>query len=367
MMKTLVAIMRPRPRLRPRPTAPACVAFLLCAWTVGGCSSADSAGGALESDGKKIVATISGEPITMAELQTELGSRLAELDFQHRNERYELMERALDGAVRRRLLEAEAASRGLSLQEFVAAETAAEIEVTDEEIEDFYRENAAALEGQTLEQITPRIRDYLENAQRERALRKLARELAANAEVVLLLDPVRAVFDNGDSPARGPSRAAITLVEFSDFECPFCGRFFTTLKELEENYGDRLRIVYRQFPLDNIHPHAVKAAEASLCAHEQGRFWEMHDLMFTEQDRLTILDLKEKAGRLGLDRAAFDACLESGRYLERIERDAEEGDAYGVSGTPAIFINGIHVPGGAVPYDVLAEYIEKELRRIERG
>jgi protein-disulfide isomerase len=191
----------------------------------------------------------------------------------------------------------------------------------------------------------------------------LVMRLWRERDVVYHFDPFRVELNNDESPAVGPASAKVTLVEFSDFECPFCGRFYPTLKQLEENYGDQLRIVYRQFPIKSIHLYAFDAAEASLCAHEQGRFWEMHDLLFEEQDQLDVDSLKEKAGLLGLDREAFDACLDSGQYTDQIQRDLSEGQSVGVTGTPALFVNGIFVPGGAVPYETIAAAIDRELQR----
>ncbi len=327
-------------------------------------SARDEAGGV---DAEKVVATVDGREIKMADLQVEVGDRLAEMDFEYQKERHRVLESALDDIVRRQILEAEAVRRGMTLQQLVAAETAAAVDVTDEEVTDWYDQNEATLRGQSLEAMFPRIQEFLVNMQRERVLRTLTRKLARDSEIEFFLEPVRADFDNTESPVYGPDDAPVTLVEFSDFECPFCGSFFSTLNEIKEEYGDRIRIVYRQFPLTEIHPLAWKAAEASLCAHEQGRFWEMHDLMFTEQDRLLVDDLKEKASRLGLDRAAFDACLDSGRYVERIERDIREGQINGVTGTPAIFLNGVQLPAGAIPYEAMVEFIEKELRRASAG
>ncbi len=342
----------------------ALAAILLGAAALAGCS-ADSAAQRAGEDGDRVVATIDGEPITMAELRAEVGDQLRELDFQYRQQRHQILQEALDEAVQRRLLEAEATARGVTLDKLITSETAGKIDVSDEQVADWYRRNQEALGGRSLESLEARIREYLIELQRRRVLRDLAMELAAGKDVSYLLEPARAEFNNEGAPAFGPADASVTLVEFSDFECPYCGRFFETLNQIKENYGDRVRIVYRQYPLDNIHPHASGAALASLCAHEQGRFWEMHDLLFTEQDRLAIDDLKEKAGRLGLDQAAFDACLDSRRYVEQIERDIREGDVYGVTGTPAIFVNGVQIRGGAVPYEVMAEIIDEELGKVD--
>lgn len=188
------------------------------------------------------------------------------------------------------------------------------------------------------------------------------KDLEAKHEVVYLLEPFRVDLDNTGSPSLGSESAAVTLVEFSDFECPFCSRFATTLEEVKKTYGDRIRIVFRQFPLP-IHANAQKAAEASLCARDQDRFWEMHDLLFAEQHQLQPEHLNEKAARLGLDAAEFARCLDSGKHEQRVHADLKAGTGVGVNGTPAIFVNGRPVPGGAAPYEAVAAFIEEELAR----
>jgi protein-disulfide isomerase len=181
--------------------------------------------------------------------------------------------------------------------------------------------------------------------------------------VVVNFQPYRLTFQNEGAPALGKEGAPVTLVEFSDFQCPFCNRFAPTLKQVEKNFGDKVHIVYRQYPIASLHPFAFKAAEASLCAHEQGKFWEMHDILFGEQSKLAVTDLKEKAHRIGLDQKKFDTCLDTGRYVEQVQKDMKEGTRVGVTGTPAVFINGAELKGGAVPYETVAEAIQQELAR----
>lgn len=190
--------------------------------------------------------------------------------------------------------------------------------------------------------------------------------LADGHEVDIMVDPYRVDFDNAGQPVFGPADAAITLVEFSDFECPYCGGFAATLDQIKETYAGQIRLIYRQFPLREIHPNAQKAAEASLCANEQGQFWELHDAMFAEQAMLGEGDLKRKAGRLGLDQAAFDACLDSGKFVEQVAADMMVGQRLGIDGTPAVFVNGRPLVGGAVPYEMIAELIDDELERQSR-
>jgi protein-disulfide isomerase len=179
---------------------------------------------------------------------------------------------------------------------------------------------------------------------------------------ILLQEPRVEVAADG-FPSKGPANAPVTIVEFSDFECPFCSRVVPTLDQVHEKYGEKVRLVFRQFPLHSIHPNAQKAAEASLCAHDQGKFWEMHDLMFEEQKQLTVAQLKEKARRLELDGGRFDQCLDSDRHADAVRQDLRDGMVVGVTGTPAMFVNGRFI-SGAVPFEQLAQIVDEELAKV---
>jgi protein-disulfide isomerase len=331
---------------------------MLAAWALWlpGCSGAER---------PETLATVDGDPVTAADVEELIGPELGQLEHEYRFQRHQLVEAALDQVVRDRLIEAEAEARGVTAEELIAAETAGGEPVTEDEVSAWYDRNAASLGGRELEELYPQIADYLEGTRQQQRVNQLAQRLRQEMEVVFLLEPFRVELENAGAPAWGPVGAPVTVTEFSDFECPYCSSFFPTLQRLRESYGDRLRVVYRQFPLNN-HPNAYEAALASLCAHEQDRFWEMHDLMFTEQDRLDVESLKEKASRLGLDRARFDACLDSARYAERVRKDVLEGNRVGVKGTPALYVNGIPIPGGNAPYAVIARLIDEELERAGR-
>jgi protein-disulfide isomerase len=163
-------------------------------------------------------------------------------------------------------------------------------------------------------------------------------------------------------PFRGPEDAKVTMVEFTDYECPFCGRHAKdTLPELEKRYGDKVKYVVRNFPLANIHKRATKAAAAAECAFEQDRFWEYHDLLFENQKKLAVADLKKHARTAGLDGAEFDDCLDSGRTAAQVKRDVADGEKYGVTGTPTFFING-HRLEGAQPYGNIGEELDRALK-----
>jgi protein-disulfide isomerase len=154
----------------------------------------------------------------------------------------------------------------------------------------------------------------------------------------------------------------VTLVEFSDFQCPFCQRVAPTLKQVKEKYGDKVRVVWKDFPLTQIHPQAFKAGEAAHCAADQGKFWEYHDRLFANQQALQPNDLKKHATDLGLDATAFASCLDTSKYGERVRDGVAEGSRLGVNSTPTIYING-RVLSGAQPFETFVSVIDEELAK----
>ena len=277
--------------------------------------------------------------------------------------RHDVLEASLRQLVLERLLELEAARTGTTVAAVEADIQAAAAPVRDQDIETFYERNQDRI-GRPLAEVAGQIRTFLERQALVRARGELFAALEARFGVDYLLDPLRFEVAADGFAARGEPDAAVTIVEFSDFECPFCVRVQPTLERVMEQYAGRVRLVYRHFPLTSIHPQAWKAAEASLCAGEQDRFWEYHDVLFAEQHAMTVPDLKEKARRIGLAGAEFDACLDSGRHSEAVRKDLLAGTAAGVSGTPAFFVNGRFL-SGAVPYDHFAELIDDEVARME--
>ena len=157
----------------------------------------------------------------------------------------------------------------------------------------------------------------------------------------------------------------MTIIEFSDFQCPYCSRVNPTLARLKDRYGDSIRIVFRDFPILQLHPQAAKAAEAGACANEQGKFWPMHDLMFAYQQRLDVASLKQHAATIGLDAAAFEKCLDSGKHTAEWQKDSSDAEKAGVQSTPAFFVNGRPLVG-AQPYEAFAEVVNDELGRLNR-
>lgn len=172
---------------------------------------------------------------------------------------------------------------------------------------------------------------------------------------------LRAELETGDDPAIGPDNARVTIVEFGDFECPFTQRSVAVVKDLIKKYGSKIRFIYRDFPNSSLHEHAMAAAVAAGCADEQRRFWQYHDLLFLQQDRLADENLLQYASDAGLDVTAFRACLQDGQRRAEVEADYREGLRFGVSGTPTWFINGRRVEG-ALPYDVMKKIVDYGLK-----
>jgi protein-disulfide isomerase len=321
---------------------------------------AAAAGALAQGPGKaaaEAVATVDGVAITVAEVEKQLGNRLAQL----RTQEFNLRRQGVEELLAQRLLEREAAARKLSLPELSAQEIDAKVApVTEQEQKDFYASNksrfGATAEADALRQIA----DGLKRQRTERRRQEFVQELRKKAKVAVLLEPPRVKVDAGDDPVKGPDSAPVTIVEFSDFQCPYCARVPAVLKQIAQNYGDKVKVVFRDFPLLAIHPQAAKAAEAGACAFDQGKFWEMHDKLFENQGALQVADLKKRAEELGLDAAAFAECLDSGRKAAEWQGDLKEGEAYGVQSTPSFFVNGRAVVG-AQPYEAFAQIIEDEL------
>jgi protein-disulfide isomerase len=312
-----------------------------------------------ESTAGEIAAVVDGRSITISELDDWIRDDLyrQEIAGNSPSQMHLLRTEGLRRMIEERVMEAEASRSNLDPSQVLERELEALGPITDEEVESFYAERADRLKGATLEELTPRIREYL---QQKRASAAVAR-LREQANVAVLLEPPRVAVE-GDGPALGPAEAAVTIVEFSDFQCPFCERAIPVLKELRERYPNDVRVVYRHFPLDSIHPRARPAAEASLCAHDQGKFWPYHDKLFENPAALADDDLRRYATELELDADRFERCVAERPHREAVEADAAAASEAGVNGTPAFFVNGIFIEG-AQPASAFIELIDAELVR----
>jgi protein-disulfide isomerase len=298
-----------------------------------------------------------------AEALSKLEVRKAQFDLEMKREREAALEEALETLFKDRMLAAEAAHRKISVNDLLEIEVnSVAASPTDEAVVEFYNANKSYLDG-SLGDNAVSIRTYLRDQQRQAVLDTFVDGLKKKYAAISLMEPARLAIPVKGRPSKGPEDARVILAEFSDFQCPYCRALFPTLQKIALDYKDSVRIVYLQFPLADIHPQALKAAEASLCARDQGKFWEMHDAMFADQGNLGIEDLKRKAAVLSLEMESFGACLESGKHFADVRNDVGEGVKAGVSGTPALFINGRMLVGNQ-PYSEIRKVIEDELRRV---
>lgn len=307
------------------------------------------------------LAEVNGDAITARELEQAIGAKLSQLEEQI----YQLKRRELDIIIADRLFAQEAAKRHISVPELLDAEITAKVAlVAEQEIEAFYQANKARVRGDAAT-ARPQIRAHLQQQKIFARRDEFVASLRSQAKVVVRLEPppaIRVEVVTEGAPARGAADAPVTLVEFSDFHCPFCKQSQATLKQVLERYPGKVKLVYLDFPLDQLHPQARGAAEAARCARDQGKFWEYHDLLFAQPPQGTPEVLRRFAEQVGLDASAFDRCLSSGVHREAVQRDIDEGIRLGITGTPAFFINGRPVLG-ARQLDTFTQVIEEELAR----
>ena len=303
------------------------------------------------------VATVGEHVITRAQLEEHVRPKLIELE----NQRYETLREGLDELIADELVKEEASARKITPAELEKQEVAAKVaEPTDEEVQKVYDANKAQLGTQTLEQVKPRIVEYLKQQGTERRRQEFIAALKkTHKTTVALRPPVIEVATAGRPERGGGAKAPVTIIEFSDYQCPFCGRAEGTVDEVMKEYGNKVRLVYRDFPLP-MHPLARPASEAANCANAQGKFWEYHAKLFANQTALAEDKLKEYAKDVGLDAAKFDQCLKDKPFKAAIDKDVADGEKVGVNGTPAFFING-RMLSGALPLDKFKEVIDEEL------
>jgi protein-disulfide isomerase len=330
---------------------------LILAMCLPACSAA-AGDNVAKDDPNQVLAKVNGQAITAADVRANAKETFDQLDREYLQQKHDLIEAQLKAVIQDRLAVAEAAAQKITKEQLLASIKATE--VTDADVDKFYEENKSRIRG-TKEQVAPQIKQYLGADRQMQAREKYFASLEDKYKTETLFEPIRAKVVSAGFPAKGPAEAPVTIVEFSDFQCPFCSRLNPTLEQVMSTYGTRVRLVFRQFPLP-IHQNASKAAEAALCANEQGKFWQMHDAMFKDQGGLAVEGLKAKAAGIGLDANSFAACLDNGKEADAVKADLKAGQDLGVNGTPAIFVNGRFL-NGAVPYEKVAQLIDDELKR----
>ncbi|MDT4898361.1 MAG: hypothetical protein QOH25_3438 [Acidobacteriota bacterium] len=288
-----------------------------------------------------VLATVDGRTITASEFE----ERLRPFVYKVRREIFDAEARAVDMRINQILLEAEAKKRNLTAENLFKVEVADKVrEPTDAEVTKFYEDNKARIQ-RDLASVRTDIVGLLKDQQINRLENELAQRLRAGATLQNFLTepepPVQAI-STDDDPARGDKGAPVTVVVFTDFQCPSCAAMHPVIDETLKTYGNRVRLVVRDFPL-GIHAQARKAAEAANAANAQGKFFEYIAVLFKNQAALDVASLKKYATDLGLARAQFDTALDSGQYAAEVSNDVADGEAYGVDGTPTIFINGVRL------------------------
>lgn len=308
------------------------------------------------------VAEVDGQVISMTELEQFAAEPLQGLDRQ----RQQILESGLQQLIESRLLELEAARRGVDVGSLLGEEMERRTaKVTDADIDAWFEQNRQRVQ-QPKEAVATQIRRFLEQSRQQEARQALVKELRGQYKVKTLLEPQRSKIDLTGVASKGPESAPVTLVEFSDFQCPYCQRINPVLDQLRADYGDQVRLVFMQFPLTNIHPKAFKASEAALCAGAQDAFWPMHDAIFADPKNLSPDDLKGHAATLKLDEGAFADCLDEGDFTSEVRRQMAAGRSAGVSGTPTFLVNGrlLELQGGVPPEQQLKAMIDDELERL---
>jgi protein-disulfide isomerase len=305
---------------------------------------------------KQPVATVDGQPLYDEDLAPSVEGQLQPI----RNQEYEIKKKALDSLIEQKMLEAAAKKKGLTTDKLIEQEVNSKIaDPSDAEIEGYYY--GLGRVSKPLAEVKSQLRDSLKQAKIRQAREDFMKNLRADSKVVVLLSAPRVQVAHDPARVRGNSKAPVMIVEFSDYQCPYCHSVEPTVKEVLAKYGDKVSFSYRDFPLTAIHSQAMIAAEASRCALEQGKFWEYHDQLFTAS-KLEKDDLIGYARDLKLDDKQFSSCLASEKYKADIEKDTQAGRKAGVSGTPGFFINGVEI-SGAKPKDEFERVIDDELAR----
>ena len=322
----------------------------------------DAQSGSASSGGDEVVATIGGQPITKAEVDLVAASKLSTI----RQQEYEVRHAAIEKLIQDKLYAKEAAARGVSVEDMLKTEVDDKVAApSTEDIAKFFEENKQRMGGRTLEQVSGDIKNFLQGQKGQVRRHEFSAEIMTKNNAVILLDPPRVTVNIRDEhPARGPKNAPVTIVEFSDFQCPFCKRSYTMVEDVVKSYGDKVRLVFRDYPLQ-FHPQAMPAAEAALCAGDQGKYWEYANNMMTTEGTLMDDDLKKRAGDVGLDVAKFTTCIEGTAHEDSIKASVEEGNSLGVTGTPTFFVNG-RIMVGAKPAEEMKAMIDEEIARATR-
>jgi len=311
--------------------------------------------------GTSVVAQVGDTQITEEQLEKQSAADLARARaglLHARYEYYSAERNAVDKEIDQDLLAEEARDEKITVDELLKRHVENKIKNPSEETLRFYFLNINTDQPYSL--VRPKIVDRIHSLQEKKYTEEYVKSLRAKRKVTIILEPPREEVAVGDTPVAGPSDARVTIIEFADFQCPYCRAVEPTLNQLREQYKDKIRYSYRDFPLP-MHPYAEKAAEACRCAAEQGQFWPYHDRLFTgDAESLSDAHLRSTAAELKLDSDKFGKCLDSSKEQAAVAKDFDQGKSLGITGTPSFFVNGYYV-SGAVSYDQLRELVDQQL------
>ncbi|MEW5854055.1 MAG: thioredoxin domain-containing protein [Myxococcota bacterium] len=299
-----------------------------------------------------VVATVGGQPVLAKEILEKTRAQETKAEADYITKIHNIREGTLREHVLDRLLTEEAKKAGLADSEaYVRAEAEKRRKPLDDARLKALYDKVVPVGGPPFEEVKPQVAQALAQQDMQEAVASIMDEVMQKHQVKWLLPAPKLPKMNvsaDDDPVLGNKDAKVTIIEFSDFECPYCARVVETAHAVVKKYDGKVRLVFRDFPL-SFHPNAKKAAVAGNCAHEQGKFWPFHDQMFKNQNALDEKALKTYARVAGLDGNAFDKCLteNAAKYEEEIQKDLKDGQVAGVEGTPTFFVNGRPVSGAA--------------------
>ena len=310
---------------------------------------------------KEVLAVVDGQKITLGDLKAK-NENMGEQLFRLEENVYKVKGYYLNDVIDSKLIEIEAKKRNIKPEVLINQEVTSKIKpVTDEEASAFAK---GKVPDNKFKEYKDRIKMYLSKQQEGEVKKNFAQSLRAKYKVEMKIKkPKKAKMEvklNGDEPTKGDNKAKVVVVEFSDFQCPFCKRASTNGASIVKEYGNKVKYAFKQFPL-SFHDKAHRAAEAAVCMQDQGKFFEYHDKLFENNQALEEADLKKYAVEVGGDAAKFDECLKSGKSKARVDKDMADGQKYGVSGAPTYFVNGEAVVG-AVPYEEIKKAIDEALK-----
>lgn len=316
-------------------------------------------------DDKVVAGRIAGKSVTVGEVDAWIKDQLFRQSTRDKNplKVYELRNRAFEQMASERALDQEATKAGKDREALLKEELEKRSVVSDEEVQKYFDENKERFRNMPFEKVSPAVKRQLVSQRQMAAMQEYVGGLRTALGYENALEPPRFEIAAGASPAQGPADAPITLVEFSDYECPFCKAAAPILKQVQERYPTQLRLVYKNFPLE-AHPKAKPAAEAAMCAAEQGKFWEYGEKLFEKAPQIGVEQLAPIAEEAGLDKAKFEECLNSHRTASVVQADLDAGKKAAVTGTPSFFVNGVPLAGGRT-LNEFAKAIDAELARLK--